>query len=82
MAIHGKFIKQEQKQVALEVVKYYEQKILENGFELVGLEDVEWKVFSPFDKIFRKFREEKDLRRPTILKEMRSCFINFLKQRC
>lgn len=39
------YIKQEQKQVAQKVIDYYEQKMLETSFDLVGLEDIEWKVF-------------------------------------
>lgn len=46
------YIKQEQKDLALKVIKYYEQKIIETGFDLVGLEDIEWKVFS-IEDIFR-----------------------------
>lgn len=56
------YIKQEQKEIAQKLVNYYEQKILETGFDLVGLEDVEWKVFS-FNKIFRKIQRGKRLKK-------------------
>lgn len=39
------YIKQEQKEIAQKVISYYEQKMLETAFDLVGLEDVEWKNF-------------------------------------
>ena len=39
------YIKQEQREIAQKVVSYYEQKVLEIGFDLVGLEDVEWGNF-------------------------------------
>jgi|LSQX01.2.fsa_nt_gb hypothetical protein len=39
------YIKQEQKIIAQKVIAYYEQKMLETRFNLVGLEDVEWKNF-------------------------------------
>lgn len=39
------YIKQEQKEIAQKIVSYYEQKMLETGFDLVGLEDLEWKTF-------------------------------------
>jgi hypothetical protein len=39
------YIKQEQNKIAQEVIDYYEPKMLETGFGLVGLNDVEWKVF-------------------------------------
>ena len=39
------YIKQEQKEIAQKVINYYEQKLLETGFDLLGLEDVEWKHF-------------------------------------
>ncbi len=56
------YIKQEQKEIAQKVIKYYEQKILETGFDLVGLEDASWKVF-PFDKIFREIQRGKRLKK-------------------
>lgn len=56
------YIKQEQKQAAQQVIDYYEQKMLEIAFDLVGLEDVEWKVF-PFNKIFRKIQRGKRLKK-------------------
>lgn len=39
------YIKQEQREIAQKVVSYYEKKMLETGFDLVGLEDVEWGNF-------------------------------------
>lgn len=39
------YIKQEQREIAQKVVSYYEQKMLETGFDLVGLQDLEWKQF-------------------------------------
>lgn len=46
------YIKQEQKEIAQKVILYYEQKMLETGFDLVGLGDVEWKNYS-LEEIFR-----------------------------
>lgn len=56
------YIKQEQKKVARKVIDYYEQKILETAFDLVGLENVEWREF-PFNKIFRKIQRGKRLKK-------------------
>lgn len=39
------YIKQEQREIAEKVVSYYEQKMLETGFDLAGLEDLKWKTF-------------------------------------
>lgn len=39
------YIKQEQKVQAQKVANYYEQRMIECGFGLLGLEDVEWKEF-------------------------------------
>jgi len=39
------YIKQEQREIAQKIVSYYEQKMLETGFDLLGLEDLEWKTF-------------------------------------
>lgn len=39
------YIKQEQKEIAQKVISYYEQKMLETAFDLVELEEVEWKNF-------------------------------------
>lgn len=39
------YIKQEQKDIAQKVISYYEQKLLETSFDIVGLKDVEWKQF-------------------------------------
>ena len=56
------YVKQEQKEIAKKVINYYEQKMLETGFDLVGLEEVEWEVF-PFDKIFRKIQRGRRLKK-------------------
>ncbi|MDU5806796.1 MAG: restriction endonuclease subunit S, partial [Peptoniphilus harei] len=56
------YIKQEQKQIAQKVISYYEQRILETGFDLVGLEDVEWKEFY-FNEVFRKIQRGKRLKK-------------------
>lgn len=39
------YIKQAQKIQAQKIANYYEQRMIECGFELLGLEDVEWKEF-------------------------------------
>lgn len=39
------YIKQEQKDIAQKVISYYEQKMLETAFDLIGLEELEWKKF-------------------------------------
>ncbi|MDU6791830.1 MAG: restriction endonuclease subunit S [Anaerococcus sp.] len=39
------YIKQEQKDIAQKVISYYEQKVLETSFDLVGLGNVEWRNF-------------------------------------
>lgn len=56
------YIKQEQKIIAQKVIDYYERKMLETAFDLVGLEDVKWKVFR-FDEIFRKIQRGKRLKK-------------------
>ena len=56
------YIKQEQKEIAQKIIDFYEHKILETGFDLVGLEDVKWKVFS-FSEIFRKIQRGKRLKK-------------------
>lgn len=56
------YIKQEQKDIAQKVISYYEQKILETGFDLVGLEDVEWKEFY-FNEVFRRIQRGKRLKK-------------------
>lgn len=56
------YVKQEQKEIAQKVINYYEQKMLETGFDLVGLEEVEWEVY-PFDKIFRKIQRGRRLKK-------------------
>lgn len=54
------YIKQEQKVQAQKIIDYYEHKLLESGFELLGLEDVEWKEFR-FNEIFKKIQRGKRL---------------------
>ena len=39
------YIKQEQKEQAQKIINYYEDKILKTAFDLVGLENVEWKEY-------------------------------------
>lgn len=39
------YIKQEQKDIAQKVISYYEQKMLEMSFDLVGFRNVEWKQY-------------------------------------
>ncbi|MSS78548.1 restriction endonuclease [Anaerococcus sp. WCA-380-WT-2B] len=56
------YIKQEQKDIAQKVIDYYEQKMLETSFDLVGLEDVEWKEFN-FNDVFRKIQRGKRLKK-------------------
>lgn len=56
------YIKQEQKIIAQKVIDYYEQQILEEGFELVGLTDVEWRTFK-FNEIFREIKRGKRLKK-------------------
>lgn len=56
------YIKQEQKIIAQKVIDYYEQQILEEGFELVGLADVEWHIFK-FNEIFREIKRGKRLKK-------------------
>lgn len=54
------YIKQEQKEQALKLIDYYEQRILKCGFELLGLEDVKWKEFK-FEEVFKKIQRGKRL---------------------
>lgn len=56
------YIKQEQKDIAQKVISYYEQKMLESSFDLLGLEDVSWKEFN-FNDIFRKIQRGKRLKK-------------------
>lgn len=56
------YIKQEQKDIAKKVISYYEQKILETSFDLVGLGDVEWRIFD-FNEIFRRIQRGKRLKK-------------------
>ena len=56
------YIKQEQKVIAQKVISYYEQKMLETAFDLVGLEDVEWNEFN-FNDVFRKIQRGKRLKK-------------------
>lgn len=43
------YIKQEQKGIAHKVISYYEKKMLETSFDLVGFGDVEWRNFKVGD---------------------------------
>lgn len=43
------YIKQEQKDIAYKVISYYEKKMLETSFDLVGFGDVEWRNFKVGD---------------------------------
>lgn len=56
------YIKQEQKDIAQKVISYYEQKMLETSFDLVGLENVSWKEFY-FNEIFKKIKRGKRLKK-------------------
>lgn len=56
------YIKQEQKEIAQKVINYYEQKMLETSFDLVGFEDVKWKEFN-FNDVFRKIQRGKRLKK-------------------
>ena len=56
------YIKQEQKDIAQKVISYYEQKMIETSFALVGLGDVEWKEFN-FNDVFRKIQRGKRLKK-------------------
>ena len=56
------YIKQEQKDIAQKVISYYEQKILETSFDLLGFENVLWKEFH-FSEIFRKIQRGKRLKK-------------------
>lgn len=56
------YIKQELKEIVQKVIDYYERKMPETNYDLVGLEDVEWKTFS-FNEIFRKIQRGKRLKK-------------------
>lgn len=56
------YIKQEQKDIAQKVISYYEQKMLETSFDLVGFGDVEWREFN-FNDVFRKIQRGKRLKK-------------------
>lgn len=62
MAIHGRLHKQEQKIQARKIIDYYEDKILKTAFDLVGLEDVEWRE-SKFGEIFKEIKRGKRLKK-------------------
>lgn len=63
------YIKQEEKDIAQKVISYYEQKMLEASFDLVGLEGVEWKEFN-FSDVFRKIQRGKRLKKMIIYVEI------------
>ena len=48
----SQFMRKLEKDIAQKVISYYEQKMLEASFDLVGLEGVEWKNFS-LEEIFQ-----------------------------
>ncbi|NLA27942.1 MAG: restriction endonuclease, partial [Firmicutes bacterium] len=48
--------------IVQKVIDYYERKMPETNYDLVGLEDVEWKTFS-FNEIFRKIQRGKRLKK-------------------
>lgn len=56
------YIKQEQKIQAQKIIDYYESKMLKTAFDLVGLEDLEWKTFK-FGEIFREIKRGKRLKK-------------------
>lgn len=56
------YIKQEQKDIAQKVISYYEQKMIETSFDLVGFGDVEWREFN-FKDVFRKIQRGKRLKK-------------------
>ena len=56
------YIKQEQKTQAQKIIGYYEEKMMKTAFDLVGLENVEWKTFS-FTEIFREIKRGKRLKK-------------------
>lgn len=56
------YIKQEQKVQAQKIIDYYESKMLETAFDLVGLGDLEWKTFK-FGEIFREIKRGKRLKK-------------------
>lgn len=58
------YIKQEQKEIAQNVINYYEQKMIQTGFDLIGLEDVEWKDFKISD-LFETFKGTNGVQTPT-----------------
>lgn len=63
------YIKQEQREIAQKVVSYYKQKILETGFDLIGLEDIEWKNFKLGDLFDFERKPSKGLNNIEINKE-------------
>ena len=69
------YIKQEQKIQAGKIVNYYEKKLLESGFELLGLEDVEWKRFHIGDLFEFKKKQTKGLNH---LQETKDSGVNYL----
>ncbi len=61
------YVKQEQKLQAQKIIDYYEQRIIECGFELLGFEDVEWKNFYVGDLFDFKQKPSKGLNHLTEL---------------
>ena len=58
------YIKQEQKDIAHKIISYYEQKMIKTGFDLMGLDDVEWKDFKISD-LFETFKGTNGVQTPT-----------------
>lgn len=56
------YIKQEQKEQAQKIINYYEQQMLKTAFDLMGLDDVEWKTFK-FTELFREIKRGKRLKK-------------------
>lgn len=55
------YIKQEQKDIAQKIISYYEQKMLETGFDLVGFQNVKWRNFKIGDLFDFKRKPSKGL---------------------
>lgn len=56
------YIKQEKKEQAQKIINYYEQQMLKTAFDLMGLDDVEWKTFK-FTELFREIKRGKRLKK-------------------
>ncbi len=58
------YIKQEQKEIALKIVTYYENEIKKLGFGILGFKDVEWRDFE-ISELFLTFNGTNGLQTPT-----------------